>query len=87
MFFFQFRPRDVLQGICLLSFHILGTFNDRGIFYKAGILMKHVIHALLKIQIHLRGLATLCSTVLYFIHFCYHKLNKNLNFGPTATKT
>ena len=46
--------------------------------------MKHATQALLKIQIHLKGLATLCR--IYFIHFWYHKLNKNLNFGPTATK-
>lgn len=43
----------------------LGTFNNRGIFYKAGILMKQVIQAILKIQIHLRGLATLCSIIFH----------------------
>lgn len=44
---------------------ILGTFHSRRIFYKAGILMKHVTQALLKIQIHLKGLATLCRIIFH----------------------
>ena len=47
----------------LEEFQVLFTIG--GFFYKAGILMKHVTQALLKIQIHLKGLATLCRIIFH----------------------